>query len=123
MLILLVLLAGNPEEVVYLQKVDWIERNTTYCDQTGIVRVEQWIFWDHAHKQSRCVDWRPFRGEVVEQYGSGYRMRWYDAGRWREVRADSFQRTWTPTDPENDDRKCWPIEQRRLLFIRKATHK
>lgn len=115
MLIALLLLSANPPVDIRTTCVDTIERNTVYCDQTGRVMLEQWIFWDHARRRSRCVAWRPHRGEVAERTPAGWRLLWSDQGTLREVRAVSYQRTWTPTDPEVEDRGWWPQEWRRGL--------
>ena len=108
----LLLLAGCPASPWPVDRVDWIERNTVVSDKTGEVVLEQWIFWEHAGP-SRVVDWRPARGEIAERCADGWRLRWHDCGRLREVRAASLQRTWTWTDPEVEDRRAWPQGRRR----------
>jgi hypothetical protein len=100
-----------------------------YFDGCGQRIFSQWIFWEWNEKESRndVVDWRMAdngntpRNELsranrsVKKIDGGYRVNFRDYETTREVTAKEFRETWTQFDPEVEQRKILPTDQRRLL--------
>ena len=100
--------------------VDLIELNHVYDTDDGHITFDQWIFWDWwpARRRYVCVAWRHYRADDQLLHGRLWVLVRHEQGVMR-VSADSVIETWTPNDPELDDRERFaPSLRRGLRFQR-----
>ncbi len=82
-------------------------------------RFVQVIFW-RLYGRSVHVAWWCMVEKLLQLYRNGERvLPWTamlagDDGVLREIRARKYKETWTDYDPEEGDRKVWPIDRRGL---------
>lgn len=103
------------------QSTDMVELNHKYSEQ-GNHTFSQVIFWERipATGKYRVRDW-----VLVEMQESLNRIPIRRNGVWEtafvrdgiyyDVRSNLFRESWTQTDPEIEDAKKWPKDQRRPL--------
>ena len=119
-LLLSATVALTPQCDVITDTVDLIEVNH-YYDQRGVLVLDQVIFWDWCDQ--RCaftvVAWRLLKTSTQlpqrDRKHGGYVVVWFDKTTLRRVRAAGMRETWTPFDPEVQDRAFVPKHQRRGL--------
>ena len=110
MLVLLLLILFD----LPLDRVDVIERNHVH-DADGKRTFTQLILWRvcPGDDRERVVAWRMEHCErSIWRHSGEWRILWEPG---REVSGTSFRESFTPFDPELDDRKKWPSELRRGL--------
>ncbi|MGV3483855.1 MAG: hypothetical protein ACO1RT_05515 [Planctomycetaceae bacterium] len=104
-------------DIVVNQRVDLIELNH-FIDQEGREVFRQVLFydWSDAHRRYVVRAWRVVKAEsqLPRRRWSppGYLCVWLDDGVLREVSAASFRETWSQTDPERENRKLVPENNR-----------
>ena len=100
--------------------VDLIELNHVYDTDDGHITFDQWIFWDWwpARRRYVCVAWRHYSQKDYLLPGMVWTLIRHERGVMR-VTADAVMETWTPTDPEVDDRELLDPSLRRGLRCRK----
>ncbi|OUT59730.1 MAG: hypothetical protein CBB71_09335 [Rhodopirellula sp. TMED11] len=118
--------AGSPpsstfEEPPAQAEVDLIELNH-FLDDTGREVFQQIIFYDWS-RHDRQLEVRAWR--LVKQPSqlprrlrddSGYRVRWRDKGKVREVVSTSLRETFSRQDPERENRRLVPENERIPLW-------
>lgn len=122
MTLAVLLLAIVPQEPgIVREECGRLEYNSVHCDQTGDLRLTQLIGWDW-HEDEGCwhvVFWRHAKRNTHyprrDWEHGGWVVTFEDEGRLVQVRAASFEESWTTTDVELDDRQFYPKEQRREL--------
>lgn len=85
-------------------------------DGNGQIVIDQVIWWDWCSTcgRYRCVDWRRLdRCGRPARRGSYWWFEWTEGTRIHQVRTRVLSETWTPYDPELEDRKLHPIDRRR----------
>lgn len=109
---LLVILAGGLEPAATTDHFAAIEHNS-YFDENGKHVFDQFIYRSHE----AIVDWRLCK--CADQIPTGRKAIWFDGTCLRKVSATSVYHTWTQAgvtgDPELEERKELPKEQRREL--------
>lgn len=113
-----------PGSVVASQRVDLIELNH-FVDQDGREVFRQVLFydWSHAHRRYIVRAWRLVKSDAQlprRRWSPPlYQCVWHDDGILRDVTAPSFRETWTQQDPERQNRKIVPENQRIPLVRRR----
>ncbi len=123
-LIAFMLLGLLPAEDCVVDSVDLVEWNSFY-DERGRHVFDQLIFYDWNEKAGRheIRAWRMRKSNamnpVYDEPNREYVMTWFDSQSfcWRRVYANSYRRSHTIGDPELEERKTRPTEQRRDLII------
>lgn len=112
--LLLIALQSQPTAIV--THCDVIELNHVYDEDAKHV-FSQWIFWEWRGEESehRVIAWRLARRGTIERYQSGWRVKWFENGVMRDVRATFMRESWTSEDPEIIDRTWLPITERKEL--------
>jgi hypothetical protein len=100
------------------QTVDIIEKNHIYSDY-GDLRFVQVIFWQWDDEKNRfqVVDWKQFKSEMkIEYYVNGkVSMTFSEDGSFRKIYARTYYETHYQWDPEMEERKILPLENRKRL--------
>lgn len=108
-------LAVVPHSTLPRDAVARLELNH-YHDEQGREVFTQVIGWE---ADDRCRFWRMSKLTNLrperDHYRGGWVLTWVDGERVRQVRADSFEETWTQFDPELVDRSYLAVERRRPL--------
>lgn len=119
----LVLIVGLvPHSVVLEDRCDVVEVNHFYNEQGGEI-FTQVIFWDWSDVDecNRVVAWRLLKrpSQWPSRKLNGFAATWFDHQVLRRVRSRWLVETWTQVggigDPELEDRKFLPSEERRGL--------
>lgn len=103
--------------VVAKQRVDLIELNH-FIDQDGREVFRQVLFydWSETHRKYIIRAWRLVKSEsqLPRRRWSppSYQCSWHDEGLLREISASTFRETWTQQDPERQNRKIVPEDER-----------
>jgi hypothetical protein len=104
-------------DIVANQRVDLIELNH-FIDQDGREVFRQVLFYDWSKKHHRYIvrAWRLVKSDsqLPRRHWSPacYQCTWHDEGLLREITAPAFRETWTQQDPERQNRKIVPEEER-----------
>ncbi len=115
----IILLAIAPRGEAPQTHVDLIELNHVYDTDDGHISFEQWIFWDWWPSKRRyvCVAWRHYREQDKLLPGKLWVLVRNEDGVIR-ITANAVIETWTPNDPELDDRDRFEPGLRRGLRTR-----
>lgn len=117
-MILLLLLMGVGQEHTPTEYADVIEVNN-YYDENHSLRFRQIIYWRWQKDQLHVAHWRLYNN-APSVYR--YRNTWVDTysfeGKLVQVKAKSFRETHTDYDPEREDQKTFPPENRKWSFYR-----
>jgi hypothetical protein len=103
--------------IVAEQQVDLIELNH-FIDQDGREVFRQVLFYDWSDRHRRYIvrAWRLVKSESQlprrRWAPACYQCTWHDEGLLREISAPAFRETWTQQDPERQNRKIVPEEER-----------
>jgi len=111
-----------PQDGMLIDDVDTIELNRVFGDwnEKGVPRetLKQFIAWEWNYKEGRhqVVWWKLVKPhERVEADSTGWRLRFNDCGKLREIRARAYKETFTMHDREIEDRNILPVDERRQL--------
>ncbi|QDV65836.1 hypothetical protein [Crateriforma conspicua] len=102
-------------------RVDLIELNH-FVDEEGREVFRQLIFYDWSDQQNRFLvrSWRLIKSADHLPKRSwnprGYFASWRENGSIRRVEASQFRETWTQKDPEKQNRRWLPEDQRKALW-------
>jgi hypothetical protein len=125
---LVLLLLSMLPHAVAVDRVDVLELNNVYCQETGEDRLAQWIYWDHrtewfaSGKQTDLfvIAWRLSKdAPTPRRDGELWVQEWFDKkdGIFRRVESRDFWRRDLPYDIELRDRDRIP-ENRRCGFTK-----
>lgn len=121
--LLLLFSAVSPFPVDHVVHCDVIELNHFYQPSSGDIILVQWLFWD-INKRSNAkqnVAWRIHKDgrHVLRKIPGGWELSTRDSdGKHFYVQAPDYRESWTPHDPEVNNRKIWPREYRRELTVK-----
>lgn len=123
-LVLAALLSIVPVETVVRDHVDLVERNAFY-DEEGKHVFTQLIWWQNTPSGYRVREWRMVKDAEAmqpQQLASGeWQSLWLDRGEvLRDVRATTYEESFTQYDRELKNRELLPQEQRRGFNLRRA---
>lgn len=108
------LLAILPTEGVLADRIPEIELQHFYdCDGRHV--FDQYIFWELKQGHRVVRDWRLAKGPLPQRTATGWKLRFSDQGRIREVTASHYRETWEQFDAELQNREFWPVEARSKL--------
>lgn len=113
--------SSNLEEPPAQAEVDLIELNH-FLDDTGREVFQQVIFydWSRHDRQLEVRAWRlikhPSQLPRRLRDDSGFRVRWQDKGKVREVVSASLRETYSRQDPERANRRLVPENERIPLW-------
>jgi hypothetical protein len=121
LLLLLTLLDGG-RPAVHRERVDLIEYNTKYEEESGKIAFQQIILWEWSEDYRRhhvvawwVVDGRGRFGDMPVKSHRGYEITKQIDGKDFLIFADCFRQTHTTNDPERDNREVFPEQYRRGL--------
>ena len=86
-----------------------------FYDDCGRHVFDQYIFWELRQGHRVVKDWRLAKGQLPQRTATGWKLRFSDQGRIREVTASHFQESWGQDDREILNRELWPVEARTKL--------
>lgn len=107
-------IAVAPQDDIIIDRVDMIEVNR-YYDGQGKLIFTQLIFWDYSPSRGEFIvrDWRMMKCHM-RRWSNGFM--WIDErDQLRHVRGRTFFESWTQIDPEIENRKKLPVDDRRKL--------
>lgn len=119
--IVLLFALAIPADGIVRDEYDLCEINHFWSsDDKPRKQFTQVIFWEWDCERScwRVGDWRMLADVPwsLQRSGNDYVFRFLDQRRYiREVRTSHHHESWTQFDPEMDDRKSWPVCDRRKL--------
>src|SRR6056297_3593218 len=102
-------------------RVDLIELNH-FLDDEGREVFRQLIFYDWSPEQQRFLvrGWRLVKSpeQLPKQTWKprGHHVSWRENGSLRRVESGQYQETWTQRDPEKENRRWLPEDQRIPLW-------
>jgi len=113
--LLLILFSIVPRDALPRDGVERLERNNFY-DPEGRLVFTQLVGWSD---NGRCRFWRMAKDGALpverDHLRGDYVVIWNDSGVIREVRARSYEESWTQVDVETADREYLPAEKRQPL--------
>lgn len=99
---------------VHVDRVDMLERNCVYAEDTGALRGDYMLFWEFSDGEYRIRDWRQ---TSVTGMPCGNVLAFWDrkskVHRWIEIRI--FIESHLFFDREVENKKVWPENKRRKL--------
>lgn len=102
----LLVFALHPWAPIETTHAETVEHNAFFdCD--GKLLFEQLIAWD---EEPHVLDWRLVRGGPPDPQRG--RLTLWDKDRYRRVRFETWHRTWTQHDPEQEDRHWRTVDER-----------
>lgn len=112
---ILLLLAILPLDGTLHDRCDELECNHFFdCDGRKV--FTQFIFWEWRNGYRVVKDWRLQKDAWPRRHGDGWRLRFAEYDRMREVTAPVFFESWSQEDIELLDRERLPVEARSKLL-------
>lgn len=103
---------------VIRDRVDLIQVSHVY-NKRGVLTLDQLLFYDWDGRDYQVRDWRRLRQDSerpVRDFRRGdWAVLYREFGLLREIRGLRFRETWTQYDPEKEEQKKLPVNQRRGL--------
>jgi hypothetical protein len=116
--------ANSIKQGEFSEHCDMIEVHHKHCGSEEVFQQVIFWRWNEAKQEYHVREWRMWMPDFIrpQENGGGYVFRFHDdcCSVFRSIHASHFRESWTMRDPERDNLKLLP-ENERLRFVKRKS--